>query len=180
MAATTTTKRRSVDNRSSNTKKTTKKFNDTKSSTTTTITNKKNDENVTVSSEEIRRVKEKMSLVAEEHLPPLGLAFVVLLCSGFLLVLNLRDFATTGKNLLGDWDESLLVRLKKNLYFLFLNICPYCCCCCRSNSVLNSISHSAKKIQFFPINSFPRSFRYQFWSILLFITLRVVHFKFCF
>jgi hypothetical protein len=106
MAATTTTKRHHQN---------AIKVKDTK--TTTTITNKKTDENVTVSSEEIRRAKEK--ILVEDHLPPLGLAFVVLVCSGFLLVLNLRDFATTGKNLLGEWDESLLVRTVMTIFSFF-------------------------------------------------------------
>lgn len=47
--------------------------------------------------------------LAEAHLPPLGLVGATLLCSGFLLVLALRDFCTTGRNLLGDIDEAFLV-----------------------------------------------------------------------
>ena len=47
--------------------------------------------------------------LAEAHLPPLFLVGATLLCSGFLLVLALRDFCTTGRNLLGDIDEAFLV-----------------------------------------------------------------------
>ena len=47
--------------------------------------------------------------LAEAHLPPLGLVGATLLCSGFLFVLALRDFFTTGRNLLGDIDEAFLV-----------------------------------------------------------------------
>lgn len=49
--------------------------------------------------------------LAEAHLPPLGLVGATLLCSGFLLVLALRDFCTTGRNLLGDIDEAFLVSM---------------------------------------------------------------------
>jgi hypothetical protein len=48
--------------------------------------------------------------VIEEHLPPLALTFIILACSGFLLVFALRDFLSTGKNIAGKWDESMLVR----------------------------------------------------------------------
>jgi hypothetical protein len=48
--------------------------------------------------------------VIEEHLPPLVLTFIILACSGFLLVFALRDFLSTGKNIAGKWDESMLVR----------------------------------------------------------------------
>lgn len=51
---------------------------------------------------------EKQALI-EEHLPPLGLTFLILLCSGFLLVFALRDFLSTGKNVGGSPDEAMLV-----------------------------------------------------------------------
>jgi hypothetical protein len=51
--------------------------------------------------------------VAATHLPPLGLVVCVLICSGFLAVLALRDYWTTGKNFLGDMDEKLLVGYDK-------------------------------------------------------------------
>lgn len=52
----------------------------------------------------------KNNALADAHLPPLGLVAATLLCSGFLLVLALRDFCTTGRNLLGNVDEAFLVR----------------------------------------------------------------------
>lgn len=60
-----------------------------------------------VTKDEIQRAKANL---AAEHLPPLALTFIVLLCSGALLVLNLRDLLTTGKNIGGSWDEAMLVR----------------------------------------------------------------------
>lgn len=45
----------------------------------------------------------------DDHLPPLSLVLTVLLCSGALSVLAMRDFAATGKNILGSIDEPMLV-----------------------------------------------------------------------
>jgi hypothetical protein len=70
--------------------------------------NNNDDDSHVVTEEEIRQAKEKI-LLAEDHLPPLSLVFIVLFCSGVLLVLSLRDFASTGRNLLGQWDEAMLV-----------------------------------------------------------------------
>ena len=47
--------------------------------------------------------------IIEEHLPPLSLVFVVLFCSGALLVMAMRDFMSTGRNIAGSWDEAMLV-----------------------------------------------------------------------
>ena len=47
----------------------------------------------------------------EEHLPPLSLVFCVLIFSGSLLVMGLRDALATGKNIAGPLDEALLVSL---------------------------------------------------------------------
>ena len=47
--------------------------------------------------------------LADAQLPPLSLVRAVLLCSGFLTLLALRDLMTTGRNLLGDIDEAYLV-----------------------------------------------------------------------
>jgi hypothetical protein len=66
----------------------------------------RNDDQI-VTQDEIKRAKENL---IEEHLPPLTLIFIVLLCSGALLVLNLRDFLTTGKNIGSSWDEAMMVR----------------------------------------------------------------------
>ena len=54
------------------------------------------------------KTKTREELVAE-HLPPLALVLVILLCSGALLVFSFRDFFTTGKNIAGSWDEAMLV-----------------------------------------------------------------------
>lgn len=53
--------------------------------------------------------KAEKQAAIEEHLPPLLLTFLILACSGAMLVLCLRDFWTTGKNIAGSWDEALLV-----------------------------------------------------------------------
>jgi len=60
--------------------------------------------------------------VIEEHLPPLSLVFVVLICSGALLMLAIRDFMSTGRNIAGSWDEAMLVSIdlcKENYKALF-------------------------------------------------------------
>lgn len=59
-----------------------------------------------VTKDEIMKAKEAL---IEEHLPPLSLSFIIVLCSGFLLMLSLRDFLTTGKTIYGSWDDKLLV-----------------------------------------------------------------------
>lgn len=56
-------------------------------------------------------IKPPRELLAQEHLPPLSLVCCVLVCSGFLFVLGLRDFLATGKNILGPLDEAFLVRI---------------------------------------------------------------------
>lgn len=50
------------------------------------------------------------AVVVSDHLPPLPLCLIVLLCSLGLLVFALRDFLTTGRNFSGTWDEAMLVR----------------------------------------------------------------------
>jgi hypothetical protein len=47
-------------------------------------------------------------LVAE-HLPPLPLVLAILLCSGFMFVLGMRDMMSTGKIILGESDAAYLV-----------------------------------------------------------------------
>ena len=49
-------------------------------------------------------------VIAEEHLPPLVLISTVLVCSGTLWVLGLRDMIATGRNILGSMDGAYLVR----------------------------------------------------------------------
>ena len=46
----------------------------------------------------------------EEHLPPLLLTLVVFTCSSIVLILCLRDFWMTGKNIFGDHDDMYMVR----------------------------------------------------------------------
>ena len=47
--------------------------------------------------------------LAEEHLPPLLLVFVVLACSGLLWVFALRDILSTGRIIASSWDEAFQV-----------------------------------------------------------------------
>jgi hypothetical protein len=47
--------------------------------------------------------------VVAEHLPPLGLVFTVIACSGFLFVFAFRDVFATGKIVGGAMDEAMLV-----------------------------------------------------------------------
>jgi len=61
-----------------------------------------------VAAGELEAEAEQQALI-EEHLPPLGLTFLILLCSGFLLVFALRDLLSTGKNIGGSYDEAMLV-----------------------------------------------------------------------
>ena len=48
--------------------------------------------------------------VSAEHLPPIGLVFVVIACSGFLLMFAFRDIFATGRIIGGAMDEAMLVR----------------------------------------------------------------------
>jgi hypothetical protein len=47
--------------------------------------------------------------IIAEHLPPLGLVFSVIACSGFLFVFAFRDVFATGKIVGGAMDEAMLV-----------------------------------------------------------------------
>jgi hypothetical protein len=49
--------------------------------------------------------------LAEEHLPPLLLVFVIIACSGLLWVFALRDFLATGRVIVGSWDYAMQVCL---------------------------------------------------------------------
>lgn len=60
--------------------------------------------------------KKEQYVIAEEHLPPLPLVFTILMCSGALLVLALRDVMATGRNIGGSWDEAMMVRLALALF----------------------------------------------------------------
>ena len=52
---------------------------------------------------------EERHALIEEHLPPFGLAVVLVVCSGFGFIFCLRDFLSTGKTIGGTWDEAMLV-----------------------------------------------------------------------
>jgi hypothetical protein len=47
--------------------------------------------------------------LAAEHLPPMSLVCGVIVFSGALFVLGLRDALATGKNIAGPMDEAMLV-----------------------------------------------------------------------
>lgn len=47
--------------------------------------------------------------IVTEHLPPIGLVFTVIACSGFLFVFSFRDVFATGRIIGGASDEALLV-----------------------------------------------------------------------
>jgi hypothetical protein len=53
----------------------------------------------------------------DDQLPPLFLQAVVICCTGFWLVIALRDFATTGKSIFGTYDDAYLVRAPIRHYF---------------------------------------------------------------
>ncbi|GKY97549.1 hypothetical protein MPSEU_000713100 [Mayamaea pseudoterrestris] len=55
--------------------------------------------------------------LADEHLPPLFLVGVVLMCSGALFVLAMRDFFSTGKVIAGAWDEAMMDFTKSRQWF---------------------------------------------------------------
>ena len=50
-----------------------------------------------------------------DHLPPLMLVSVVLLCSGILWVFAVRDTFATGRNIAGTHDEAMLVSSSKSV-----------------------------------------------------------------
>ena len=70
------------------------------------------------------------------HLPPLALVGTVLVCSGFLCLLGFRDFATTGRNLLGHVDEAFLVRVVTLRYVILLV----------SFAITHSLSHTTHSL----------------------------------
>ena len=47
--------------------------------------------------------------VIAKNLPPIGLVFTVIACSGFLFVFSFRDVFATGRVIGGSSDEALLV-----------------------------------------------------------------------
>lgn len=56
--------------------------------------------------------------LAAEHLPPLGLVFTVIACSGILFMFAFRDVFATGRNIAGDMDEAYLVGGFPLLFFV--------------------------------------------------------------
>lgn len=62
---------------------------------------------------------QKQAVIVAEHLPPLVLVLTILLCSGFMFVMGMRDLMATGKIILGESDAAYLVRLNDVLRWLF-------------------------------------------------------------
>ena len=58
----------------------------------------------------VQRDLSQQQQLAVEDLPPLFLVFTVLVCSGVLFVLAVRDFWLTGMSLGRSWDDAMLVR----------------------------------------------------------------------
>jgi len=50
------------------------------------------------------------------NMPPIGLVYAILFCSGALLMFALRDLLATGRNIAGPWDEAYLVRVMKMVH----------------------------------------------------------------
>eukprot|EP00934_Nitzschia_sp_Nitz4_P000684 Nitzschia sp. Nitz4//scaffold166_size90379//70452//71706//NITZ4_005069-RA/size90379-augustus-gene-0.6-mRNA-1//1//CDS//3329538232//684//frame0 len=74
----------------------------------------------TVKKEEATTTTPKQEVVkdvASDHLPPLGLVFTVIACSGFLFVFAFRDVFATGRNIAGDLDETFLQFTKSIEFF---------------------------------------------------------------
>ena len=63
-------------------------------------------------------IAQKQAIIVAEHLPPLVLVLTILLCSGFMFVLGMRDLMATGKNILGESDAAYLVRWNDSLRWL--------------------------------------------------------------
>ena len=84
--------------------------------TTAKQARRKKQEAATGPESSVKEPEKTQKELVEEHLPPLPLAFVILFCSGALLVLALRDFLTTGRNIGGAWDEAMMVSLCSNFY----------------------------------------------------------------
>ena len=80
-----------------------------KSPSTTTSTSSKNIDNNKTTSTSSKSLADKEMLV-DEYLPPIGLVFSVLLCSGFLFMFAFRDVFATGKVIGGTYDQAMLVR----------------------------------------------------------------------
>lgn len=55
-----------------------------------------------------RKAQEKAAVVAD-HLPPFPLVVTILLCSGVMFVLGMRDLLATGKIILGESDAAYMV-----------------------------------------------------------------------
>jgi len=55
--------------------------------------------------------------IAAEHLPPIGLVFTVIACSGFLFMFAFRDVFATGRNIGGARDEAMLEFTKSIRFF---------------------------------------------------------------
>ena len=51
-----------------------------------------------------------------DHLPPLLLVSIVLICSGILWVFAVRDTFATGRPIAGSHDEAMLVSLGEDIF----------------------------------------------------------------
>ena len=79
-----------------------------------TTTTKSNPDNVTP----VAAPAVKKDLI-EEHLPPIGLVFTIIACSGFLFMFAFRDVFATGRNIGGAMDDAYLVRLGSHFLVVF-------------------------------------------------------------
>jgi hypothetical protein len=88
--------------------------------------------------------------LAVEHLPPIILSFLILVCSGTLCIFSLRDLLATGKNVGGSWDEALLVRqlIEEYAVNLFLKDCFNAYCLMLAISEQNAMLTHAFSIEF--------------------------------
>lgn len=81
---------------------------------------------VTENGDSQKKVAETESaIIIADHLPPLPLCLIVLFCSLALLVFALRDLLTTGRNIVGSWDEAMLVSRFSLLLLLILYCVKY-------------------------------------------------------
>ena len=56
-----------------------------------------------------RRPSRASEELLADHLPPMGLVFTVIVCSGFLFVYAFRDIFSTGRIIGGNMDKAMLV-----------------------------------------------------------------------
>lgn len=82
-------------------------------------------------------IEQRKKEVRVLHFAPLPLVFTVLVCSGILWLLSFRDVFATGRPILGEMDEAMLVCSCfkiKTTYLLIFYICLFLTDCLRSFS----------------------------------------------